>query len=153
MDSPSVLEFLVQLTAAIGAGIAPGRDMLCACRLTPLKKKDGGLRAIAVGELIYRLATKTLIAVRMSSHPLLPYQLGVRMKGGVESIVRAAERALDVKLDQTYTHLASLDASNAFNAMCRTVISGSTPVSTCRGSSIRPSGRTRAARTLCVAIG
>ncbi len=75
------------------------------------------------------------------------------MKGGVESIVRAAERALDVKLDQTYTHLASLDASNAFNAMCRTVISGSTPVSTCRGSSIRPSGRTRAARTLCVAIG
>ena len=50
---------------------------------------------------------------------LEPFQLGVGSKGGVEPVVWTVEMALAGQLDQDYTHLVSLDAINAFNAMAR----------------------------------
>ena len=122
--SPRVVEFLTSLTAAIGANTAPGRSMLRVSRLTPLMKPSGGIRPIAVGELLYRLSAKALLRKSFKSDFLLPYQLGVGSKGGVEPIVRAVERAVDGTLGAPFTHFVSLDASNAFNAIDRTVIAG-----------------------------
>jgi hypothetical protein len=93
--------------------------MLCASRLTPLRKPDGGLRPIAVGDMIYRLATKAIVRHSNRRDFLLPYQFGVGSKGGVEPVVRAVERALEGALDRPYTHLTSLDFSNAFNTVDR----------------------------------
>jgi len=124
--SPAFLDFLTLLTASVSAGTAPGRSMLCTSRLTPLAKTDGGIRPIACGELIYRLITKTLLRKAFKPDFLEKYQLGVSSKGGVEPIVRTIERALAGTLDQRYTHLTSVDATNAFNAMYRKVIATAT---------------------------
>lgn len=50
---------------------------------------------------------------------LLPNELGVGSKGGVEPVVRAVERALADELPKTYTHLVTLDFTNAFNTVDR----------------------------------
>jgi hypothetical protein len=47
---PAFLKAIHTLTGLIVAGTAPGQAMLCASRLTPLRKPDGGLRPIAVGD-------------------------------------------------------------------------------------------------------
>lgn len=47
-----------------------------------LEKPDGGLRVIAVGELIYRLVTKAVLQYSFRSDFLLPYKFGVGEEGG-----------------------------------------------------------------------
>ena len=123
IQSPRVLEFVTTLVGSINAGTAPGRDMLCACRLIPLSKPGGGVRPIAVGEALYRLAMKAIQEKRLSNkNPLLPNQLGVKSKGGVEPIVRAFERDLFGELDLPYGYASLLDAVNAFNRMNRRIM-------------------------------
>jgi hypothetical protein len=119
---PEFSRFLVSLTAAMNKGTAPGASMLCTSRLTPLLKPDGGIRPIAVGELFYRLATKTILKTAFKPDFLLPNQLGVGSKGGIEPVARAVERALSGTLPLRYSHLVSLDFSNAFNTANRTLI-------------------------------
>jgi hypothetical protein len=116
---PAFLKAMHTLTGLMVAGMATGQAMLCASRLTPLRKPDGGLPPIAVGDMIYRLATKAIIRHSNRRDFLLPYQFGVGSKGGVEPVVRAFERALDGTLDKPYNHLTSLDFSNAFNTVDR----------------------------------
>ncbi|GFZ44313.1 hypothetical protein JCM24511_02035 [Saitozyma sp. JCM 24511] len=89
---PGFLKAIHTLTGFIMAGAAPGQAMLCASRLTPLRKPDGGLLRIAVGDMIYRLATM--------------------------AIIRHSNRR-EGTLDRPYTHLTSLDFSNAFNTVNR----------------------------------
>jgi hypothetical protein len=116
---PAILKAIRTLTGLIVAGTAPGQAMLCTSRLTRLRKPDGGIRPIAFGDMIYRLATKAII--RHSDHCdfLLPDQFGVGSKAGVEPVVRAVERALEGTLDRPCTHLTSLNFSNAFNTVDR----------------------------------
>jgi len=90
------LKFLQHLTAAIAKGTAPGQRLLCAARLTPIDKADGGIRPIACGDLIYRfLCMKAILSANFSSDFLLPNQLGVLSKGGIEPIARCIQRAVD----------------------------------------------------------
>jgi hypothetical protein len=93
--------------------------MLCSSRLTALLKPDGRYRPIAVGELIYRLCTKALLRHIFRPDFLLPFQFGVGTKGGVEPVIRAAQRALNNSLGRPFTHLTSLDFSNAFKTVDR----------------------------------
>jgi hypothetical protein len=117
--SPEFLCFLVTLTGQIAAGTAPGRDLLCAARLTPLIKPDGGIRPIAVGELFYRLAMKAIFASNFRHDLLSPHQFGVGSKGGVEPIVQAIRRAAKGDPLFPYSHLFALDSVNAFNTLRR----------------------------------
>ena len=88
--------------------------------LTPLAKPDdGGVRPIAVGEPLYGLCAKVLLRHYFGPDFLLPCQLGVGSKGGVEPVVHVVERALDKTLPQSYTHLVSLNFANAFNTVSR----------------------------------
>lgn len=80
------------------------------------------------------------------TEPLLPSQLGSKSKGGVKPIVRAVERALIGTMDQDYTHLVSLDAANAFNAM-HLPSSPWHSANTAAPCTSAPSGRTRHLRT------
>lgn len=83
----TVLKFLQLLCASRANNTVPERAMFRASRLIPLKKEDGSVRPIAVGELIYRLCAKTLIAAHFQRDFLLPFQFGVKSPGGVEPIV------------------------------------------------------------------
>ena len=119
LADPDVAAFVLLLTRHVAQGSAPGQQLLCTSRLTPLLKTDGGIRPIAVGELLYRLVSKTLVRHFSAPGQLLPWQFGVGSPGGTEPITRAIERAIDFDLPAPYRHVTSLDFSNAFNSLSR----------------------------------
>jgi hypothetical protein len=103
---------------------------LCGSPLTALSKPNGGVRPIAVGEVIRRLVTKCLMArVRQPAQALLaPLQLGVAVKGGAEAIVHTVRRLITHHLDAAVSPYWTLqvDLSNAFNFVRRDVFCQST---------------------------
>ena len=87
---------------------------LCGARLHGALKKDGGLRPIAVGNLLRRLTSK-LVASELTSRAaghLAPHQLGVGVRGGCEAIFHTVKQALEE--DPTKWVLQG-DFKNAFN--------------------------------------
>ena len=113
----------------LNADLAP---FLGAANLIPLKKPDGGVRPVAVGETIRRLVGKALL----NTGPLLPQlkamapsQCGVGVTNACESIgmgVQSIIRALRPDGDWA---ILQLDITNAFNTVCRTaVLRGSSQV-------------------------
>ena len=118
-EVPRVLEFIVLLTGQVMQGTAPGRDMLCASRLTAIRKPNGGIRPIAVGESLYRLIMSAILEKKFDPASLLPCQLGVKSPGGIDPIARGFELAAEGKLDQPYKFGVSLDGINAFNEIGR----------------------------------
>ncbi|KAH0409586.1 hypothetical protein KCU90_g20718, partial [Aureobasidium melanogenum] len=120
-----VVEFLAQLCKQIQNGTAPGSQLLTASRLVALDKEDGGVRPIAVGELIYRLVAKVLLRKQFVTDQLAPFQLGVQSPGGVEPIVHLLRHAVDGNL-KGYTHVCSADFQNAFNSVSRKAVSAAT---------------------------
>jgi hypothetical protein len=81
----TALEALVSLVNKLASGRAPSSfaTYLCGAPLTALAKPNGGLRPIAVGEVIRRLVAKCLMArVKQSAQLLLaPLQNGCRSAG------------------------------------------------------------------------
>ena len=87
---------------------------LCGARLHGALKKDGGLRPIAVGNLLRRLTSKLVasdLAAKASAH-LAPHQLGVGVRGGCEAIFHTVKKALEEDPDQW---ILQADFKNAFN--------------------------------------
>jgi Reverse transcriptase (RNA-dependent DNA polymerase) len=104
---------------------------LCGAPLTALAKPNGGIRPIAVGEVIRSLVAKCLMArVRQPAQALLaPLQLGVAITGGAEAIVHSVRRLITHHLDAAvspYWALLQVDFSNAFNLVRRDVFCQST---------------------------
>ena len=122
--SPSspVLLALRLLADIIRQGTAPGPDLLCASRLIGLEKPDGGVRPIAVGDLLYRVALKAILRTSFRPGMLLPSQLGVSSPGGVEPAVFLLEEAISGPNKAGIREIASLDLSNAFNSIDRASI-------------------------------
>ena len=86
---------LVNLMAAgrMPEAVAP---YFCGANLFAAKKKDGGLRPVAVGETLRRLVAKCL-AFKVAEEAaafLTPLQFGVGVQGGCEAIVHAARETL-----------------------------------------------------------
>ena len=99
----------------VPASVSP---FLCGARLHAANKKDGGLRPIAVGNLLRRLTSKALVrAIEGKVNNLLaPHQLGVGTRGGCEIIVHSVKEAL--KRDPSRWVL-QIDLQNAFNSLDR----------------------------------
>ena len=96
------------------------RELLLTSRLVALAKPNSdGLRPIAVGELLYRLAA--IVAVRRVSKQaaelLAPHQYGLGVAAGAEKIVHSLQH----ELTDTDKRLAllQLDIANAFNSCDR----------------------------------
>jgi len=121
----SVISALRLLTDMIRQGTAPGQALLCASRLIALQKEDGGIRPIAVGDMIYRVALKTILTSSFQTEMLLPNQLGVNSAGGVEPAVFLLEEAISGNNSSKIEYIASLDLSNAFNTISRRAIASS----------------------------
>ena len=94
--------------------------VLFGANLTPLRKKDGGIRPIASGSVFRRLAGK-IVSRRIQAQlgeVLRPVQLGYGTKGGCEIAVHATRAFLDVSANETGC-LLTLDFKNAFNTIRR----------------------------------
>ena len=95
------------------------RPLFFGASLCALAKKDGGIRPIAVGNALRRLATKVVLApitTELRGH-LQPTQLGVGTPGGCEAALRATRSYLQ---DSTTPKvLLKIDLKNAFNSLRR----------------------------------
>ena len=87
--------------------------------LIALEKKSGGIRPIAIGYILRRLAAKcaNTHALHTIGAKLLPEQLGLGTSGGCEAAVHATRRFL-ANMPPDYL-LVKLDFSNAFNNIHR----------------------------------
>lgn len=120
----SVLDALAQFGGLFVAGKFPSSlaRFYGGARLIPLKKKDGGVRPMAVGETLRRLACKLALTMVKSevSDLLLPYQLGVGTPQGTEAIVHALSKTLET-LEEDEAIL-QIDFANAFNLVSRDIM-------------------------------
>jgi hypothetical protein len=93
------------------------RNRLLACSLTPLQKSNGGIRPVAVGEVLGKLASCYLISVCMKSESyrqLFPsIQEGVGIAGGCENVIHFIRAARKVMGDDTI--VITVDFKNAYN--------------------------------------
>ncbi|XP_029654873.1 uncharacterized protein LOC115228431 [Octopus sinensis] len=102
------------------------RDLFFAANLTALRKKEGGIRPIAMGCFYRRLASKVACrqATKLLGSELRPIQLGVGVSGGCEAAVHATRKFISASQNQPNNlHLLiKLDLINAFNSVRRDVI-------------------------------
>ena len=90
--------------------------------LFPFRKKDGGIRPIAVGLTLRRLVAKAANRRALEScvGALMPSQVGVGVKGGGEALVHAARLFLgNLSEDKAFV---KLDFENAFNSVRRDAV-------------------------------
>ena len=75
--------------AKVPADIQP---FLFAATLHAAKKKNNGIRPIAVGDVFARLTSKCLAAILAEDAVSVfgPHQLGIKIRGGCESVIHAA---------------------------------------------------------------
>ena len=99
----------------VGGGVPEEvAPFLSGARLHGAMKKDGGIRPIAVGNLLRRLVGKCCackLQERAGAH-LSPHQLGVGVQGGCEAIVHTVREALE---RDPSLWLLQVDLVNAFN--------------------------------------
>ena len=95
---------------------------LCGATLLSMRKKSGGIRPIAVGEVLRCLTSKCILRAisREASDILCPLQVGVGVPLGCEAIVHAMRCMQDdsnIPPGSKWSLL--LDFSNAFNCIDR----------------------------------
>ena len=122
-----VLQKLCNFISVLSAGRVPsaGASLLCGATLFACKKKGGGLRPIAVGEVLHRLTSKCISCVVQAQAIgiLSPLQLGVGVPVDCEAIVHSVDRVLEDPGIQPDAHWTLfLDFSNAFNSVSREVL-------------------------------
>ena len=98
---------------------------LCGASLLPCLKRGGGLRPIAVGEVLRRLTSKCVArAVLPEALQILsPLQVGVGVPAGCEAIIHSVmniHESPSIPADHRFTLL--VDFSNAFNSVDRTTL-------------------------------
>ena len=108
-----LMSFIV--SGKLNASISP---WLIGAPLTALRKKTGGYRPIAVGEVIRRLASRLCCAAAKSRLPdlLLPYgQVGVGTKGGLEAAIHTLRTVFKEEGHKDDLCCFKVDMQNAFN--------------------------------------
>ena len=118
------LKVLTSVVKLLAAGVAPHEvsPHLCGASLLAVKKKGGGHRPIAVGEVLHWLTSKCLSTVVRTEaiRILTPLQVGVGARRGCEAIIHSVVQTLereDLAPDSRWVLL--LDFSNAFNSVSR----------------------------------
>ncbi|KAL2608123.1 hypothetical protein R1flu_026696 [Riccia fluitans] len=103
---------------ALGRVSASTAYLLGASHLLTLEKPSGGVRPIAVGEVLYRLVARTLgfqFWETLADH-FSPLQFVVATRGGCETIIHGLRATLDLHPDWV---VLQVDIQNAFNTVSR----------------------------------
>ena len=118
--------FTSALTKAVNVlakGEAPATiaEFLAGAPLVALNKKHGGIRPIAIGEVLRRLVSKCFCAALKDRAAALfsPHQVGVGIKGGCEAAIRAVSLMLAEFGDNPSMVMLKVDFENAFNGVDR----------------------------------
>ena len=98
---------------------------LCASNLIPLKKKDSGIRPIAVGDTLRRVIGKCLLrtsSLKKEVEALAPRQCGVGVRNAAELVGMSLQRMVDQcdAQDDIDWVVMQVDIKNAFNTVDRT---------------------------------
>ena len=119
----SILWLVLKLVNIMAKGRIPDQvaPFLCGARLHAGKKKDGGLRPIAVGNLLRRLVAKCFSSslAPKAAELLKPHQLGVGVRGGAEAVAHAVSDAVG---DDPSRWVLQNDLINAYNQVDRGVV-------------------------------
>lgn len=118
--------FLQQLTAVVnllgqGRACAEVAPFLAGASLAAVPKPCGGVRPLAVGEVLRRLVGKCLMAAARDDARAFfwPAQVGVAIKSGAEKAIHAAQQ-WHARNSHTSDRVAvKLDFANAFNTIDR----------------------------------
>ena len=104
--------------AKVPAEIQP---FLFAASLHAAKKKNNGIRPIAVGDVYARLTSKCLAALLADEAILVfsPCQLGIKIRGGCESVIHAAATTLYSHTSVQDRFVLQVDLENAYNNIVR----------------------------------
>src|SRR5258707_396057 len=124
IEKGRALELMLLLANQASKGLAKGPELLLVSRLIPMDKDTGGIKPIAIGNLIYRLITKSILKAFFTEDSLLPCQLGVGSKLGVDPAIALLDSALK---SGDYTKITSLDLKNALNSIPRPIIASQLP--------------------------
>lgn len=98
---------------------------LCGANLTPLKKPDGGVRPVAVGETLRRLVGKALLSsgvAKSQVSSLAPLQVGVGIRSAAEMVAIGAQSLVDHLGPTASWCILKVDMANAFNTVDRTAL-------------------------------
>ena len=119
----SGLELLTLVVKKLAAGdfSSDVGHLISAANLIALDKGGAKIRPIAIGVVMRRLITKSLMptSIDEAKTHLQPLQVGCGVKAGLDAIVHDARDAI-VNLDHDPTYIAvSVDACNAFNRTSR----------------------------------
>ena len=111
---------LTKLVNILAKGSLPARvaPYFCGAKLHAAKKKDNGLRPIAVGDLLCRLVAKcfaSAVGAKVSAL-LAPHQLGVAVRNGCEAVTHAVREVVDA---DPSSWVLQCDLVNAFNVVDR----------------------------------
>lgn len=85
--------------------------------LTPIRKRDGGVRPVAVGETICRIVSSLFMSrvTKAAQNFLEPLQFWVATKGGTEAIIHAVRKLVKQHGDDCNFGVLQVDLENAFN--------------------------------------
>ena len=87
-----------------GACLPEAVPWLCAANLHPLKKDDGGIRPIAVGEVLRRITAKWLLKTdeaREVTNWMAPEQIAFEKGGPCEALAMGVQEALHLLRDNS----------------------------------------------------
>jgi len=122
-----LLEALLLLvtTASAGSMHPIAGPYLCAARLIPLRKKDGGVRPIAVGDTLRRLVAKWLLASapgQTAARALAPLQTAFAKGSPCEVVAAGVQAVADTLHPSMGWLLLQVDLKNAFNSIHRSAV-------------------------------
>ena len=94
----------------------------CGAQLIPLRKANNGVRPVAIGDTLRRLAGKVLLATgpsRQAVHKLAPIQVGVGVAGAAEAVAMTVQGLVSELASTNDWVLLKVDLRNAFNCVSR----------------------------------
>ena len=119
-----MVQALATLTRAWVNGTLPleHAPFFTGANLTPLRKKDNGVRPVAVGEVLRRLVGKALLATpeaKAQLAKLQPVQAGVGVRNATESVAMCTQNLVNALGTGQSWVMLQVDLRNAFNCVER----------------------------------
>ena len=111
------LQQLLEFVAVGKASPEVAKYFACA-RLIPLKKKDNGVRPIAIGLTVRRLASKLLLS-KIKDKIKLDNQFGIGFQNGMDTVIHATRLASKLFAAEQDFAVFQMDIINAFNTISR----------------------------------